>query len=105
MRDAFDMEARGANEGKRGKPGSIAHRKLGCDPAAEIEADEIEGRDGKVIEKIEIEIGKVGDGVEPGRRVGAAEAGMLGEYHVMVRSKIVEPGKPHPTVARAMQHK
>ena len=50
----------------------VAHRKLGRDPAAEREADEIDIAQIELVEEIEIEIGEVGDMVSS--QSGVSEA-------------------------------
>ena len=71
LRHALDVDAGGADQRQRGEPPRVARRKLGRDPAAEREADQIDAVEIELIEEIEIEVGEVGDVVEPVRRVGA----------------------------------
>ena len=77
LRHALDMDAGGADQRQRGEPAGVAHRKLGRDPAAERDADQMDAVEIELVEEVEIEVGEVGDGVEPVRRVGGAEARML----------------------------
>ena len=81
----------------------VAHRKLGRDPAAEREADQIDVVEIELIEEIEIEVGEVGDVVEPVRRVGGAEARMLGHDHVVARGEVRHVGQPASRAAGAVQ--
>ena len=98
------MDAGGGDQGQRGEPAGVARRKLGCDPAAEREADQIDVLEVELIEEVEIEVGEIGDGVEPVRRVGGAEARMLGHDHVVPRGEVGHVGQPAAGAAGAMQH-
>src|SRR5215213_1952026 len=55
------------------------------------------------LEKIEIEVREVGDGVEPWRRVGSAEAGMLRDDHVERRGQPTHEGQPGSGTAAAVE--
>jgi hypothetical protein len=65
------MDAGGADQGQRVEALRVADRKLGRDPAADRESDEIDVLKIELIEDVEIEVGEVGDVVEP---VGVSDA-------------------------------
>ena len=48
----------------------------------------------ELVEEVEIEVGEVGNVVEPVRRVGGAEARMLGHDHVVARGEVRHEGQP-----------
>ena len=70
------------DERQRGEAAGIAHRKLGRHPAAQRLPDQMDAVEIELLQKVEIEVREVGDGVEPGRRFRFAKAGMLRDDHV-----------------------
>ena len=71
-------------------------------PPSEM-ADQIDVVEIELVEQVEIEVGEVGDGVEPVRRVGGAEARMLGHDHVVARGEVGHVGQPAAGAAGAVQ--
>src|SRR5262245_58855715 len=103
LRHAVDTDAGRADERERGKTRGIAHRELRGNPAPERAADEMHAPQVERFEEIEIEIRQIGDGVEPCRRVGFAEPGMLGHDHVELLREPRHGGKPDARAPAAMQ--
>ena len=81
--DAVDVDARGADQSQRAKPARAPNGDFGRDPSAERMADEMHLIEAERVDEIEIEIGKVGKLVQPVRRIGPAEAGMIRHDHVV----------------------
>ena len=67
---------------QRGEAAGIAHGKLSRHPAAQRLPDQMDAVEIELLEKVEIEVREVGNGVEPWRRFGFAESGMLRDDHV-----------------------
>jgi hypothetical protein len=57
----------------------------------------------ELIEKIEIEVGEIADGIEPCRHVRLAKAGMLRHNDVEFFSEARHGGKPNADAATAMK--
>src|SRR4051794_13517302 len=55
------------------------------------------------LEKIEIEVREIGDGVEPWRRIGPAEAGMLRDDHVERCGQPTHEGQPASGASAAVE--
>src|SRR5262249_58348452 len=77
LRHVLDVDTGGSDQRERGQAGRIAHRQVRGDPAAKRTPDEGDAGKAELIEKIEIEVRKIVDGIEPRRRIGSAEARML----------------------------
>ena len=82
LRDVLDMDAGGRCERQRSKAAGIAHREFRSDPAAQRLPDQMDAVEIELLEKIEIEVREVSDGIEPRRRIRFAKAGMLRDDHV-----------------------
>ena len=93
----------GADQGERAKPARAANRDFGRDPAAERMADEMHLIEAERLDEVEIEIGEVGKLIEPVRRVGPAEAGMIRHDHVIALRQRRHERQPGAGPARAMQ--
>jgi len=65
--------------------------------------DQMDAVETECLEKIEIEVREVGDGVEPWRRVGSAEAGMLRDDHVERCGQPTHEGQPGSGAAAAVE--
>src|SRR3954467_3136483 len=94
--DVLDMNASGRDQRQGCEAAGIAHRKLGGHPAAQRLPDQMDAVETEFLEKIEIEVREVGDGVEPWRRVEAAEPGRSGEIHANVAGNPLNKGNPRP---------
>src|SRR3954469_22240007 len=97
------MDAGGRDQRQGCEAAGIAHRKLGGDPATQRLPDQMDAVETEFLEKIEIEVREVGDGVEPWRRVGSAEAGMLRDDHVERRGQPTHEGQPGSGTAAAVE--
>src|SRR5262249_18090093 len=87
----------------RGRPGRVAHRRLRGDPAAERTPDEMDAGEFELVEKVEIEIREIPDGIEPWRRIGGTEAGMLGRDDVELFRQPRHAREPDSHTAAAMK--
>ena len=57
----------------------------------------------ELAEKLEIEIREIADGIEPCRRIGVAETGMLGDDDVEFLRQLRHAGQPDSDAAAAVQ--
>ena len=87
-------DANRADQGQARQPCRIAHCQLGGDPAAERGADQMHPFQIQCLQQIEIEIGEIGNVIEPGRVVRLTKAGMLWSKHREALRQLFE--KPHP---------
>src|SRR5262249_38427523 len=99
----FDMDTGRADEGQGSQPRRVADGEVGGDPAAERAADEMDLVQVELVEKVEVEIGEIGNVVEPIRRVGRAETGMLGNDNVEFFRQSCHAGQPDTDAAAAVQ--
>src|SRR5262249_56042387 len=81
----------------------IADREIRGDPAAQRAADEMDAAQVELIEKIEIEVGEIADGIEPCRHVRLAKAGMLRRDDVEFFSEARHGGKPNADPPAALK--
>src|SRR5262249_21314164 len=82
--------AGGGDQRQRREAAAIAYGKLCGDPTAQRMAHEVHALRSEPVEKVEIVHGDVPDIPDPGRVVGLAEAGMLGNDHFEF---LCQPGK------------
>jgi hypothetical protein len=92
-----------SDQRERGEPGGIAHGDLGGDPTTQRATHEVNPTQVELIEKIEIEIREVGNVVEPIRRIGGAESGMLGSDDVECLCQSCHRGQPDSDATAAVQ--
>ena len=64
------------------QPLGVEDREVGCDPAAEREADEVDAVELEHVEEVAVVEHEVVEAVEPLRELGVAEARMLGSDQV-----------------------
>ena len=96
-------DANRADQGQAREPRGTAHRHLGRDPAAERGADQMHPIEAERLQQVEVEIGEVGDLVEPGRVVRLAETGMLRREDREALGQFVEKRHPAGMPAGAVQ--
>jgi hypothetical protein len=94
------------NSGRRGQRErlqrmTVAHRDLRRDPAAERGAREMHAGEAKLLHRVEIEIRKIADVIEPIGRVGGAEAWMVRHDHVEVPRQPLHERHPGRDAERA----
>src|SRR5205085_3395641 len=65
--------------------------------------DDVNAGKAERLDRIEVAIGEVGDVIEPGGRLGTAEAGMIGRDHVEALRQGVEQNRPLGKPIRAVQ--
>ena len=81
----------------------IEDRELGCDPAAEREADEVDAVELERVEEVAVVQDEIVEAVEPLRKLRVPEARVLrGDQVDLLREPLVER-QPHPRRARAMK--
>ena len=85
LRDALDVDAGGSRPASARRGGCVLRTasSAAIQPPSEWPTRSTSSRS-SCVEKIEIEVGEVGDVIEPVRRVGCAEARMLRRDHVEV---------------------
>src|SRR5262249_22238527 len=88
---------------ERGQAGRVAHRRLRGDPAAERTPDEMDTGEFELVEEVEIEIRQIPDGIQPWRRIGSTEAGMLGSDNVELSRQPRHAREPDSHAAAAMK--
>src|SRR5262249_22803660 len=103
LRHVLDMDASGSDQGERGQAGGVAHRPIRGEPTAKRTPDEMDAGEAELIEKIEIEVGEIADGIEPRRRIGGAEARMLGNDDVELFRQLGHAWEPDAHAAAAMK--
>src|SRR5262249_46298556 len=81
----------------------MAPRQVRGDPAAKRTPDEVDAGEVELIEKIEIKVGEIADGIEPRRRIGGAEARMLGNDDVELFRQLSHAREPDAHAAAAMK--
>src|SRR5215471_3767498 len=97
------MDAGGGHQRERTQRVAVAHGEVGRDPAAERGSDEIDLAQAEFLDELEIEVGEIADVVEPLRRIGASEAGMLRYDHVEALRQCLEERQPHAGAACAVE--
>src|SRR6266487_667984 len=83
--------------------GRVAHRQVRGDPAAKRTPDEMDAGEVELIEKIEIEVCEIADGIKPCRRIGGAEAGMLRSDDIELFCQLGHAREPDSQAAAAME--
>ncbi len=99
------MDSGGSDERERAQAGRIAHGRLRGNPAAERTPDEMDAGEVELVEEVEIEVGQIADGIEPWRRVGGAEARMLGSDDVELFRQPRHAREPDSHAAAAVKKK
>ena len=102
-RHALDPYAGGREQRQRREPRAVAHGELGRDPAAERMADQVHALDAQAVEHVEVIHRHVLHVADPGRVVGLAEAGMLGNEQLVFAGQSVEERKVARKPAGAVQ--
>src|SRR5499427_9851343 len=103
LRRVLEMDSGGSDERERGQAGRVAYRRLRGDPAAERIPDEMDAGEVELLEEVEIEIRQIPDGIEPWRRIGGTEAGMLGSDNVELFRQPRHAREPDSHAAAAMK--
>src|SRR5262249_17373334 len=93
----------GSDERERGQAARVAHRRLRGDPAAKRTPDEMDAGEVELVEKIEIEVRQIADGIEPCRRVGGAETRVLGSDDIELFRQPRHAREPDSHPAAAME--
>src|SRR5262245_37660645 len=74
----LDVDAGGGDERQAAQALRRAHRHFERDPTAQGLPDDVNAGEAKNLDGIEIAIGEIGNIIDPGQRLRAAEAGMIG---------------------------
>ncbi len=101
--NAFDMDAGRRDQGQAAQPVGRAHRHFQRDPAAERLADHVNPREPERLDEVEIEVGDVGNVVDPGGQLRAVEAGVIGHDHVELFRQRIEQRRPFAEPVGAVQ--
>ena len=101
--DVLDMDAGGRCERQRGEAAGIAHGKFSRHPAAQRLPDQMDAVEIKLLQKVEIEVRDVGNGVEPGRRFRFTKSGMLRDDHVERLRQPRHEGQPTSRTPAAVE--
>jgi hypothetical protein len=101
--NALDVDAGRRDQGQATQALRRAHRHLERDPAAERLPDNMHAGEPELLDGIEIEIGDVGNVVDPGRHLGCAETGVVGDDHVEALRQGVQDGRPFRQPVGAVQ--
>src|SRR5438128_6696784 len=97
------MDAGRTDQGQRLHQPGIAHRDLERDPASERVSGEMDGRQPERIEKVEIKVCEVVNGLEPGRRGRCAKAWMFGDPDVELLGEHARESKRGRSAILAVQ--
>src|SRR5262245_3571791 len=81
---AFDVDAGGRDQREAAQALGRAHRHFERDPTAKRLPDDVNAGKSERLDGIEIAVGDVGNFIDPGGRLGGAEAGMIGHDHANV---------------------
>src|SRR5262249_56778706 len=99
----LEVDAGSWDERERGQAGPVAVRGLLGDRAAKRTPDEMDAGEVELIEKIEIEVRQIADGIEPRWRIGGAEARMLGNDDIELFRQLGHAREPDAHAAATMK--
>ena len=98
FRHALDVNAGGGNQAQAAQPLGRANCDFERDPAAERLAYDVHAGEPEHLDGVEVEIGKIGNVIDPTRHLGGAETGMVGCNHVEISAPT---GRGRPAIPRA----
>ena len=99
----LDMDAGSRDQRQTAQTLRRAHRHFERNPPAQRLPEDVNAGEAERLDGIEIAIGEIGNIINPGRRLRAAEAGMIGHDHIETLRQGIEKGRPFRKPVGAVQ--